>query len=90
MLPTNGNTSFLISMGKQGYFLPFHLFTFSPFHLFTLSLFHSFTLSPLNHLSNQLFPIPRQHINNRNLNHSIASRLQTHGGASHINQHLRR
>ena len=36
----------------------------------------------------QAFTIAGKHVDDRNLNHRIATRLQTHRGTGHIDQHL--
>ena len=36
----------------------------------------------------QISSVARQHVDNRNLHHRVAARLQAHGGASHVDEHL--
>lgn len=38
----------------------------------------------------QVGALTRQHVDDRNLNHRVATRLLTHGGTSHIDQYLSR
>ena len=45
-------------------------------------------MMPLYQMAYQILAIARQHIDNRNLNHGVATRLLMHGSTSHVDQHL--